>query len=731
MNANRLDDNAEQATHHWYRTKAIDTVALKSPLPHLGLGGETAADWLQNLPALPNPETLEETYWCSIALIGRHFPLQATNLQDRLRRVKEAICQWRALREELEAEVQRYNQDVYAANVQIEIRIGELEAKYEDQRQALMTQVREIRENLVVVRAEWARHRIRTGSALPVANWQEVDDETFDVIPTAMEGEILTTRQIGASVSAELAVPIPRKGWRTLLADAGKPLASMVQSIKSVASALTVNRSRRDSDVPVVVETHAEQADYTADPDVLCPPVFSLEEALEQAPSYATLASQERLTCTETPSSMISRGLHGIGFMLARIVAGAMLGTSVGVIVGLLDPRLISLRPDRYYAPLAALFVIGTVLFWLMERIASGYVEEWAHSLFAPIMAQHREKREEMLKFYARAGRITMVIMSAFVLLILGIEIVVERNGVVQLFLDKMLNQNIVANTNHTQDVSWTYWLLAAVAAVPFICFHLLEGWRQGRRNAIEGYLSGLREECVYDIAQKLFSERKAEFRERLAERTLAQNTTIESAHHERLAVSADSDSIPASFLPESPLSRSVSDESVSQDEGEEPATPLSGEERELDSALHIGGTYSTQIERNSQVTPLYEPTIEDWEACAEVHEKVRHQVILLRETMKQEREVVAEGEDRKAEWQSRLHEETLDLPADSKLRLRDAYLECVAADRDFCTTFAGIQKDFERYMRGGLWSRIRAWLFRAPISPDSENDRADRSDKT
>jgi hypothetical protein len=133
--------------------------------------------------------------------------------------------------------------------------------------------------------------------------------------------------------------------------------------------------------------------------------------------------------------------------------------------------------------------LMGTALFWLIGKLVHH------SSLFASEVFHSR--RREKPYFGALGYRWgTLVIAVLIIALVLAVEVVVERQGVVRAMESQDLAVILHAGKSPQPPPSWIYWLIAVIVAGPYVFFHTVEGWRDAR-----GRIAARERQAVLGIA--------------------------------------------------------------------------------------------------------------------------------------------------------------------------------------------------------------------------------------
>lgn len=651
---------------------------------------------------ISNAANLRTSYSKAIQSIAIERPLQAARLDDMIDRIEVAEIRYREVIEQEQQAHQNYNEEAAISFEQTEPRLEELRKTREKVDADQTFEIEERRSNLLQCREKLAVMHVVNDLPLTLRDWGADDEQE------ALQRSPLLGRVAGESQQAS-------GGAAAEPGDASEAVARLPGGVfGQLAGQLRQRLKRPDvSGAAVPVLSDAMQAhvlpgppleDVGQDEDVSpLPPViyskFPIAEGLEQAPSANVLAHKKGLpSVSPAAETFEQREAYSFGW-IALVACGSIFGISVGLLLQVLDPRALALNASNQIGSFAVCAFFGVSLFWILGKTVSGVAalasEERCHAHMAKYL-DDRDKIGDWLLATARGSLIAILIVAAVLIVI---EATVERYGIVQTVIDKMKNALMLGG--HTSVVSAggppaaVGICLALVASVPFVFYHLAEGWIKARARCMKAAVSAEHENIAWEIATRLHVDRQKkaqeaaleDWKERLQrarqsrEALAAANLSVSEAEHDAILSSA-----PPGIV-------SMPGDRLDDSEAMAAAPVPDSDEKAGDARL------SSLLRRRVQL--------------AIANERARNAYARLREAYARRRDALKWYDDRIAEVIAIRRTERAEPPINARRRVEDAFNDLSGAVKEFDAAYALEVAAVEKLRRPGLFVRLWRWLFK------------------
>ena len=451
--------------------------------------------------AIPRIGDLTSAYGQTMNIVSRINPMRGDLLRDLATRVDTAIVAYDAVVEEEKA-----GREAIRNEVEEELR------NTKSSRKELLTQLdadcKRAREQLAAARVAYSEERARNGLFEAISPFVESAPSASAVAgdtpqpqapasaltqpaPAAQQGnperpavsrlslQRLFRRRNRESVATENTLPDHS------LAPAGAPPADQDQGSNNNADA-TPNHEEDDLNV------------RSAD-------VHAFEAGLPNASVAADIVHSWPLMAN-----------------LSLIACGAIFGTSLGLLLGVVDTDSVAMGVVQALRAWAVCSLFGVAVFYTLGINAEALSALIAEQYHSALIASYREDRTGVGEWMLTAAKWTAGIGALVFCMLIIIEALVERFGIVQL-VKNQLEDVIVANHTHVKGEmsSLSAFVVALVASVPFMCYHAIKGWAIGRRDTL------LRANAAAHDAE--LTQSRKERRQEIAEaaRAAAQNSAV------------------------------------------------------------------------------------------------------------------------------------------------------------------------------------------------------------
>ena len=237
---------------------------------------------------------------------------------------------------------------------------------------------------------------------------------------------------------------------------------------------------------------------------------FPLAECVSQAPPLDAIAVQQGLPSLSPMSEAMDSKQQFISW-LALLACGSIFGASIGLltrIVRLTDFNINSQAADWKFAGLC---VLGVFMFWVLGRVAFAAAALASEERHLHLVASHRDDPLKVGDWLRRASWVSLGLLVVISGVLVAIEAVVERNGIVSAFTDGMQNATIASGqhdlgSNSVNPVALVFMVLTV--SLPFVLMHIAHGWSDARQKVIRQYLIGRQQQQAWEIARKCHAER-------------------------------------------------------------------------------------------------------------------------------------------------------------------------------------------------------------------------------
>ena len=618
-------------------------------------------------PAMPDPVVMREQYAPAIALIRHYRPLRASLLDDMLGRIEHALNRFRRLESGEEHRFQSRNEEYRRADTWLDNRVGELRAERETLASQLDAEVAERQEALAQAREIASVARVAAG--LPL-HFKDIDLEQAE--------ETSVSKAMEATQEA-----LAQTGLKSILPSVTAPLSAF-QKMRDLISRssgginLAANGMTGTDPVAAVMPAVPAKAFPEAVP-------FPLEEGVSQALPEAAIAVEQGLPYQSPTARSMGGGQRWLSWV-ALVACGSIFGISIGLLTQFLNIDMLAFNPARAAGQMLVLAILGMAMFWVLGRVvfaAAAMASEERHS---HLLASHRDDTAKVGEWLRRAAVGSLILLPLVGVILIAIEAMVEKYGIVRVFVDG--TKNAAFATGHdvvvsSQPPAIATFCLVLMVSVPFVFFHMAEGWVHARDQVIAQYLVGRRQKAGWEIARKCHEERTARTQQQFDEDYQKAKETANA-----LAVAEPSGSLALTIQADVAPSQA---DTLAEPEG-----------------LEAGSGEIATTERPK----LEEPQVRMVDVALAM-ERARECYARVREARARRQEALAWHEARLASYEEERQKERTEPENASKLRLEDAYADYLGSVMDFDKTYRQEMLHVERLMRNGVLVRLWETLFR------------------
>ncbi len=732
---------------------------------------------------LPDPSTLEEAYRPAFDLANRFFPMRAVYLRELADRVRSALDTYRKVFREEEERLQNKNEEARRADERIDSLIAQERAK-------CRAELAEVDQNLDHYLAVWEESRERIAE---ICALHDLDPKEIGRIPdgVAQEPDVSEADE-GLTASAnghvdDSARIAPRglfQRLRGIMPFKGRATDGSEGSDHSQASHVSPNvqttpgtpnatpdlasSPNQNNEWTRVTGAATESPRVNGDPEASDQPIngsapaepatlptelryvqveFPRSEATLRAPSAEALAARLGLIYPETAEANTrwSRFWHTVGKMFAILVFGSIFGFSAGVLLGLLDPKIMSIDWRMAQAALVVCLLAGTSVFWAIGKGVAGVTSTICEYVYCAFLASIEDERHTSVRFHGLIRWIAFVVGTVAILGLVAIEALVERHGIVEVFASARANRALLQGTSVTDDrgLGVEYYVLSLIASVPFVLLYAVTEWRDTMARCIRSFLASRRELAIHELATEIHKTRHEEAVKHrggevvIVERSvrLPSPVTSKSERSDETAGQDVSLHCPANrysgsdsnfygteeYLPQAAQSPSRENSHANPNVGldavpDDMSTDVSGD-----------GSHYTEVERlgaEEQLTSphanrLLDPRVQAVAEASRLEIRRRNAWCRLDRLRKEKAALVKARDERIATLESQRSQEIRELPEQGYRRLESAYERYVAASRCFDLEYQKLARDVERKRRGGHIWRLKEAVLARPVTDD------------
>jgi hypothetical protein len=295
-----------------------------------------------------------------------------------------------------------------------------------------------------------------------------------------------------SSESSEFSMPPLRRWLRHFIRDID--LAPKSVDVKVNVRAESIHSSTRlDELVAGLIRPDEEVA-------------FPLDEAKNRVRSRSAIAADEGLTL-ESPALQFALRSFKIP---SAIAFGAIFGLSIGLLVGALDPTMATINLVAFLKVAAIFCVIGILMFvaighWI--TVAAAYAAE---ERYQAALVKGFRSRELNATFFGRSAKWILAFVLLGTVAIVGIESVVDRFGVISMFIDQIIDSDPGGKgaLGVMMPTPLALICLAMVSSLPFVLLSATVGYVRGRGRTLELHIAGVQELETYELADSLHRQR-------------------------------------------------------------------------------------------------------------------------------------------------------------------------------------------------------------------------------
>ena len=729
------DRDAQVVRRRLFHRFQSPSAATASPFPRpRDEHGDTRSRKYGHDGTIPEKGALLIQHEGSLQLVAKYRPLRSTMMRDTIQRVDTAIDRHKAVgKEELEA-LQLFNEDAANAQVVVQKQIDDLRTA-RSEREVLEDQKCAVsRDELAGARTEYAAERAASGLPLPLINlstptmpdgnedWLGSDGMITGIAATA--GEAIGTladaaaRVAEAKAAAVHGAAIALKATPEVLREGGNILTKIWGHKRMVPNDGALLQSGT-----VLTGHGSESTQFPSDVP------FPIEAAERQAPPAEAYAHQSGYP-TKSAAARIASGNPFANF-LALVTCGAIFGSSIGLLLGFIDPDAMQVAASRQIEIWGVCSAFGIALFYILGCTAEGIFALISEQYHAALVATHRQEPTAVGKWLKKATIWTAVIGSMIFCLLIGIEAVVERYGIVQLAISRMSDAVMLGHATapkaDLQGVAAI--MIALIASVPFMCFHAARGWTAARLDVLSEAIQAGQTHEAWTLATEKYTRSLAELLEAQRLNTEQKELTkalVTPTGEFRLStgpIGEDEDSLRGTRASGSNGSYSLSNVGRGDVETQLPTTMGSATAvipPALEPLVHPWPTTAPQTDpeelRNRKLENDDGVSIEQQIVLARANERLREAYIRLRERYRSRREALEPFDTQIAHLQTMIIAEQLEMPLEGKRRIEDAYAETISAVQTFDQMYQEELKVVERLMRGGVLVRLKNWLFQPAV---------------
>ena len=748
--------------------------ALRNPADFPPAPGPAAP----GLQVVPDPDAIAAKYEEILSLIGTTHPMRCARLKDLADRVRAAGHRYRQAFRDEEELLQNRNEEARRADSEIDRMLQDLRRRYEQEEQKHL----QARDRVV---EEWEKVREKI-AALGAALGLEVSDgdaegdsseddgaRPLDGAAAAGDGASAPAREGSnghgappgadgahavAPPSAPAGEPAPQPRSASAEAGAGTPPGPAEAPAQPDAARAPAGEAKAGASSP----SGGDAPEKKDGPRFRYLTVeFPSEEAARQSASERALAARYGLIWPDELHDQTKWQRFALlaGKWLATVVFGAIFGFSVGILLDVLNPKVMQIDWTVSAGPLAACVLAGWSVFWAIGRGVTGIVLTIADYVYGAMMADVREDGSVSRVFHRKIRWCALGVGAAAIVATVAIEAIVERNGIVAVFAEAQENLRRVSGAATGQPHGpgeAQYWALSLIASVPFVVLYAVTAWREGKSHAIKTFLEDRRELEAHTRATELY-RRRYEAAVMLAggEMTLeaaeAPDETADLAEQdaeagpepapERPPLAQTDGAEGAASAEEPPLSGSAQEPAPAREDAvPAPAVPHDAQPAQPAPAAVAGDANGAAAgpgadafaEHLASDSPIIKALSTLPGACHQLVARaelarliIRRRNLWLRLNKLRERRKALERErqERCAALNAARKEEVRELPEPSYQRLLAAYRQWEDATKLFDDEYQRITREIERVRKGGMVWRVRKALFGRPADGQGPND--------
>ncbi|HEV2473250.1 MAG TPA: hypothetical protein VGS41_11325 [Chthonomonadales bacterium] len=504
---------------HWGRTRQAIVADCAPAARPRGVDGQPLARPIYYHSPLPEPGALREIYAEAIDLIARTRPLRSASLRDLISRAEAELKRYQDLRASLEESFQGWNEDARNHQIHLERQVAGERAELERIQAMYEPKIEELQEALGRARRLLQIACAKAGIPLPIETLLEDADDADADYPAPLTGSAQVTAQLNGSVDA--------------------PRASQVTSsiLKFLRRPFTWRSAKPGPDdlpedkIPGP-NPRGNSASPVTWPQTPSRPTFPIQVALSETETAESIASQEGIV-PAPKGTRFQPFSDWLIHIVGAIACGAIFGISLGILSGV-DTDMLSLNASKVLAPVLVAVGLGILIYFVMGRVVSGLAGLAAKHYAASLTASNRGEPARMAVWFLKTARAVGVCGIVAVVLLAGIELMVERQGIVAYFEHRNRAAFIVYGAQSHQlngAGPVTYYLIAMMAVVPFVLMHIVMGWESAWNKTIANYLQGRRSAQMHSIATEIHKGNLAEWdaeRARLEQLSASPGSTAE-----------------------------------------------------------------------------------------------------------------------------------------------------------------------------------------------------------
>ena len=647
----------------------------------------------------PEPGNLRDTYKKSLILIESYRPLRAARLDDLIGRVEYAFARYKAIKKEEETHFQNANEEARNANEWIDNRVGLLRSEKDTSSEKWNSDVETRRQELADANEEAAVAHTASGNPMPYRYRGQEED---------LGGQTISVPSNPPSIS-EMIGQVASVG-QSVAQTANVQAVESARSIKGILSRLRGGLqfrvgARGDAEknplsTDIISASDAPQPKLPLGPYPNVVP-FPLEECLSQATPLDAIAVQQGLPSVSPMAEALDSKQQIISWF-ALLACGSIFGASIGLLTRIVWLADFSINSQAAEWKFVALCILGIFMFWILGRVAFAGAAMASEERHQHLLACHRDDPLKVGKWLQWASRWSLGLLVLVGIVLVAIEAVVERYGIVSTFADGMQNANIAsglhnASTSGINPVALVFMVLTV--SLPFVLLHMAHGWADARHKVIRQYLVGRQKQQAWEIASKCHTERThlvvAQYNKDRVSEDDAHQKAIEaeaqSAREEKLAaVQADADV----------------------------HTGVTG--ANLEAGIHLDPAQSEANEPNEgdKVIPIRKEEVA--RALAKAWEAEQS----WRRLRKERKDAITWYDDRIAAYEAEREKESPQPEQSTKQRVDSAHGVYTGALKHFEETYQREVRQLENLMKAGFMVRLWLALFRPQLTGKEIADR-------
>lgn len=490
--------------------------------------------WME--PALPGSGQLSTDYREALELIQKLRPLRAHLLRDAISRIDEAGERYLELQRAVEAQMPGVREELRQQIEALEQKIQQVHEEMQQKAQEHDGKIAPAIEERTRKRIACKEACVRVQQAPP--KHLEVDEEDLepDPLPALPPASSVATpsqerRPTGLlqsfqSVAQGIRNLVPARPVPDNAGAPSQPPSPVLPALPAPASGTLVPASPVGAlpasvspalPWPQALSSRPQVPHFTPRPEEID---FPLEEAERQAPSLQAIASEMGLPA----SSAAYRALHPgsswflkIMHALALVACGSIFGVSLGLITRMADMQILMSNPGKVAGPFSLILLLGIALFWLIGRTVHSATAIMAEYVCNRALQEQTGDLEAMERWMRHMTKWFFFLLLLLLPGLILIEASVEKEGIVQTVNQNLLNKQIsqgakMATAQGLSELSG--WMLALIASVPFVLFHIYDAWLTVHKEAFAIRLQSERERRIYEIARELHEQRVRAARE-------------------------------------------------------------------------------------------------------------------------------------------------------------------------------------------------------------------------